>query len=127
MIRYTKVQGSLWYSLEDIEKYLRENKAITSKNSMSFAFNKLINKKQKNNNWNYQQHLSVEPFDDFFNWVTFGSFYSILSSKEKVKVRETKILEFIDVNNIEKAKYYLPDIADEFKECTLTLSLLDLK
>jgi hypothetical protein len=121
MIRYTKVQGSLWYSLEDIEKYLRENKAITSKKSMSFAFNKLIHK--KDTNWNYNQHLSVEPFDNFFNWCTFGSFYSILSSKEKEKVRETKILAFIDVNNIEKAKYYFPDIADEFKECTLTLSL----
>jgi hypothetical protein len=124
MIRYTKVQGSLWYSLADIERYLRENKAITSKKNMSFVFNKLINKQQKNNtNWNYLQHLSIEPFDYFFNWVTFGSFYSILSSKEKEMVRSTKILEFIDVNNIEKAKHYLPDIADEFKECTLTLSL----
>jgi hypothetical protein len=49
MIRYTKVQGSLWYSLADIERYLRENKAITSKKNMSFIFNKLINKQQKNN------------------------------------------------------------------------------
>lgn len=121
IIRYAKVQGSLWFSLHDVVEFLRYKKAISTNRNIDYFFRKEMAKKMVigNNHFNYNCMLAVKPFDEFVNWVHFPLFYNICLKSEKDKIKSTQIIQAIDDFNMYQAKQYYPDIFECLEEVSL--------
>jgi len=117
-VRFTKVQDSLWYSLSDVVNFLVEKKAISANRNIDFFIRKSIAKSniKSNAHYNFNQLLSITPFDVFMNWVKFDSIYTFCLKNEVNKIKETRILEAIDLNNLYEIDRLFPQIFKILKE-----------
>ena len=121
-IRYLTVQGSLWYSIEDVCAYWEEMGLLkNTKANITFMIRKLMWQKQKKSHDNYLQSLQIKPFDEFYNWLIFYHIYDIVSKKDVEGIRKSKILQLIDYNSIEGWERHFPELVDVFVECKLSI------
>lgn len=121
IIRYCLVDGSLWYSLLDVVEFLRYKKAIRIDRNIDFLFRKELAKKNAKggNQFNFNQTLSISPFDHFVNWAKFDLIYKLCLKSEMQKVEAAQILQAIDMNHIEQIKMTYPSIGECLKEVKL--------
>lgn len=109
-IRYFKDKdGSLWYSINDIEHYLYENKIISDKriSHLMRAF-MASHIKKTNSHLGWHQTIQVEIFDEFYNWVVFDQITKMVLKKDRQRLYDSKFLWVIDDNRedaLKKSKY----------------------
>ena len=123
-IRYTIVEDSIWYSVNDIAKWLKEKAALRENHSMGFELVRMLSKRNSNKDaqMNYNQMLCIKPFDQFINWVAVGNCTKFLTAAEKLRVRETKLIMAIDTCQIEGIKNQYPAIYADLQQVNLVYS-----
>ena len=122
LIRYCIVNGSIWYSINDINEYLKEKKAITNDLNLSYFFSEYLAKKniKSDAHYNYYQTICIEPFDEFYNWVVFDNIYNFCKKSDKEKIKSTNLLQCIDLNNLHLIEETYPSIHKILKEVKFT-------
>lgn len=119
-IRFTFIEGSYWYSLEDIASFLKEKNAISNKFTFLFNFRKKLAGKISNDklsHWNFNYSICIKTFDEFINWVNVPMIIYVCSPKEIDKIIKTNLIWAIDSNNLEFMKRTAPEIYECLTEC----------
>ena len=119
-IRFIKIKDSRYYSIKDVEAYLRNEKAISLTRNMSYFFEDIQCKKFLKTHANYYSTIQIKPFDSFFNWSAFGDVYKACLPSEKNKITKTQVLDAIDCNVEELIKRYHPEFNNIFIEVQFT-------
>ena len=114
-IRFIKDEyGVSWYSLHDVEEYLREIGAIDKNRNISWRIMKELSKKKYKLQSNLHSSIQIKMFDEFISWTAFSDFYLFCLKSEKDKIRKTNIIEAIDLRDA--MDDYYPCISEKFQE-----------
>ena len=124
MIRYCIIQGSMWVSLKDVLDYLVFKEAISAKSVMKLYHKfKVANTTVKGDTWsNHQEYVQVKFMDPFYHWVCFERLYQLVSPKDYNNVKATRLIQAIDLADIQSIEECYPKLKGVFVECTLSLT-----
>lgn len=97
-IRYTITLGEIYYSVNDINSYLISIGCDEDLN-LGYDIRRLVAKANlKNAQYNFNQSVSIKPFDEFMNYVWAYRILSLVSKKDYSKAKSSGIFSFMDDN-----------------------------
>ena len=109
---YESADKVLYYSIRDVENFLLEKKAINDR-YIAYEMRKLLGRRLSAAcQFGFDTPLQVQEFDEFMSWVVFGNIYNVCRKykNSKEKIRSSKIIEAIDLNNLFLMEERYPEI-----------------